>query len=205
MLIPVGTPFNDPGVVALEGENDISSTVVTKGSVNSNKIGLYVIAYSATNVDGFDKTISRDVFVYDPAVSTDISGKYAVDLDYSHRLQFSNGAIIKYADMQGMYGAGDFSTYSVSIDQLAPGIYSVSDLFGGYYVEGRAYAATYAMTGYISLNADNTLDVLSSIVAGWGDSLDALEDASYDPETGSIQWGAEYGGSYSFNVKLNKK
>jgi hypothetical protein len=175
------------------------------GTVDENKIGFYDITYSATNVDGFPNSITRTVIVYDPTITANISGKYAVDLTYSNRFQFSNSKTINYADLPALYGKGDFSTYEVTIAQIVPGIYSVSDFFGGYYVEGRAYASIYAMTGFFSLKPDNTVELLSSHIDGWGDSLDDLTNASYDPVTSSIKWGAEYAATYSFNVKLNKK
>jgi hypothetical protein len=204
VTVELGSAYTDPGVIATEGETDVTKKVITKGSVDPNKKGIYTITYSGVNVDGFASSATRTVFVYDPNITTDISGSYAVDIDYSNRFQFSNKAVIKYSDMGSMYG-GDFSKFTVNFEQLVPGIFSVSDLYGGYYVAGRLYAASYLMSGYVSLNADNTIDLLSSYVPGWRDGLDELNDASYDPETGSIQWGAVYAGSYSFNVKVDKK
>lgn len=205
LALPVGTPYVEPGAKAFENGEDVTGKMKIAGQVNSNEVGFNYITYSAVNQDGFPNSVTRTVIMYDPTVETDISGEYSIDLTYSHRLQFSNNAVIKYADMSGLYGAGDFSKYVVIIEQVVPGIFSVSDFFGGYYVEGRAYTSVYAMRGYISLNPDNSLTVLESHNDGWGDSLDNLANASYDPATGSIQWGAEYAGAYSFNVKLNKK
>lgn len=204
-LLPKGTPYVEPGVKALENGEDISSKMTTTGTIDINKVGFYDLTYTASNVDGFSSSTKRTVIVYDPTITADISGKYSVDLTYSNRFQFSNSAVVKYSKLYTTYGKGDFSTYEVTITKFLPGIYTVSDFFGGYYVEGRGYAATYAMTGYFSLNPDNTIDLLSSHIEGWGDALDALKNASFDPVTNSLQWGAEYGGSYSFNVKLNKK
>jgi hypothetical protein len=206
IVVPVGEEFVDPGVIATEGGEDVSDQVQVLGdAVDTETIGRYVIVYRAVNADGFPASVSREVLVYNPAITTDISGEYAVDLSYSHRLQFANGAIINYSDMAATYGFGDFSEYAVTLEQLAPGMFSVSDLFAGYYAEGRGYsAALYSMTGIISLNVDNTITLLNSYNSGWGDGLDALEDAAYDPATETIQWGAEYAESYSFNVKLIK-
>jgi len=205
MTVPVGSSFTDPGVVAMEGQTDVSQSVVAEGEVDASTIGMYSITYSAKNIDGFSKSVTRDVLVYDPSITLDISGTYTVDLSYSNRFQFSNSAIIKYSDMPSIYGKGDFSTFVVTVNQIVPGIYSVSDFFGGYYQEGRGLGALTAMKGYMSVNPDNSIDLLSSFINYWGDSLDGLADATYDPATQSLQWGAEYAGSYSFNVKLIKK
>ncbi|MDR3340912.1 MAG: DUF5012 domain-containing protein [Candidatus Symbiothrix sp.] len=191
MFVKVGDTFTDPGVIATEGDLDVSAGVKITGSVNTGEIGLYNITYSAVNVDGFSASAARTVFVYNPAVTTDVAGAYTV-ASGTHRLAFSNGAQVAY------------SGYPVRISKVAPGIFYVSDFFGGYYEVRAGYGANYAMTGYFSLNEDNTIDLLDSHVNGWGDALDDLENASYDPQSGVIEWGAVYAGAYSFNVKLSK-
>jgi len=209
-LLPVGTPFVEPGMRAFENGVDVSSEVEVTGvdEIDPDRKGFYDVVYSAVNVDGFPSSITRTVIVYDPTIDADISGDYLVDADLSHRLNLGNETIIQYSNMAAMYGGGDFSTYVVRLGKVAPGIFSVSDFFGGYYSEGRAYKPAYAyeMKGYVALNTDNTLELCSSSVVAWGDSLDDLEDASYDPDTETVQWGAIYAGwLYSFNVVLNKK
>lgn len=49
---------------------------------------------------------------------------------------------------------------------------------------------------------DNTLKLINSSVAGWGDSLTGLQDGVYDPVTGSLSWCADYAGML-FYVVLN--
>ncbi|WP_298651340.1 BT_2262 family domain-containing protein [uncultured Proteiniphilum sp.] len=191
MLLPVGTPYVEPGVIAMEGETDITSSVVITGSVDASAIGIYDISYSATNVDGFSSSVSRTVVVYDPSITTDISGVYTAAAG-THRLAIATGATVSYAD------------YSVTLTSIAPGVFQVSDFFAGYYEVRAGYGSSYAMRGYIKLNADNSLGLLSSSVAGWGDSLDRLEDGAYDPVSGTVSWGAVYAGAYSFNVILTK-
>ena len=52
----------------------------------------------------------------------------------------------------------------------------------------RVYGAAYAMTGYLKQNADNSLEILSGNVAGWGDSYSAMENLVYDETTGDISY-----------------
>lgn len=191
MLVPVGTQFKDPGVVAKEGENDVTSKMTTAGTVNANKIGLYPITYSAVNVDGFPSSITRTVVVYDPTVTTDISGKDTLAAT-SYRLRA--GAKVPY------------SGFTIDITKIAPGIFYVSDFFAGYYDQRAKYGSNYAMTGYISLTPQNQINLLSSKVAGWGDSLNSLDNATYNPETKTIHWEANYSSnpSMTFFVDLYK-
>lgn len=191
MLVPVGETFTDPGVVALEGDEDVTASVTTESNVNANEVGLYSVSYSATNADGFSSSVKRTVIVYDPTVKTDASGAYTVD------------ASVSYREMNGAKGAfkGDFS---VTVDPVAPGIFYISDFLGGWYDQGAAYGASYAMKGYFKLNPDNTIEVLSSRIAGWGDSLDSMTDGKYDPENGQISWSVDYAGQMTFYIVMNK-
>ncbi|HMS52275.1 MAG: DUF5011 domain-containing protein [Sphingobacteriales bacterium] len=73
--IAVGGSFTDPGVVAKEGETEIS--VTTEGTVDVNTPGVYTISYTAVNKDGYSSTDYRYVGVIDPAVAgQDMSGAY---------------------------------------------------------------------------------------------------------------------------------
>ena len=193
-IIELGNNYVDAGVIATEGDKDVTGSVVSKSNVNENEPGFYEVTYSAVNVDGFPASVTRTVIVYNPAITTDLSGEY-LTVSGTHRLTFATGATTAY------------SGYPVIIEQYLPGIFYVSDLFGGYYyprLEASGYGLIHTMTGYISLGSDNTIKLCSSHVAGWGDGLDDLADGIYDPVTGQITWGAEYASLFSFNIVLKK-
>lgn len=186
MTVPVGGSFSDPGVVAKEGTKDVSSKVKETGaeSVDPNKIGVYFINYSATNVDGFSSSAMRTVIVYDPSdvnTTKDISGKYTLTKS-SHR------------------GSTTFSGQTVTIREVAPGFFYVSDFFGGFYDQLRAYGSTFAMTGYVQLHADNSLSCLYSYMeyTYWQQYLDDFS-GKYDSSTGIISWDADWSG-YVFSI-----
>ncbi|MGN0282118.1 MAG: BT_2262 family domain-containing protein [Prevotella sp.] len=183
--VPIGTTYTEQGCKATLNNEDFTSNVKTSGSVDSNQPGLYYITYSATNSDGFTVTATRTVAVCDPTITTDISGTYTTQ-DGSYRNY--NGVIT------------NFSGYTVRISKAAPGIFYISDFLGGWYEQRAGYGSAYAMTGYFQLLADNSLVQLSSYVAGWGDSADYCEDATYDPATGTISYVIGYAGLMEFNV-----
>lgn len=190
-LVAVGSDFTDPGCVCMEGENDITSSVVATSNVNTNKAGVYAITYSAKNVDGYESSITRTVIVYDPtSTERDISGTYTVK-DNSYRLVTSSGKEAK------------FSGYEIEVEYIAPGLYHLSDYLGGYYDQGAGYGPDYAMHGYFNLNNDNTITYLTADVDGWGDSADNVV-ASYDESTGEINLETGYAGSMIFYVTLTK-
>lgn len=185
--VPIGTSYTEQGCKATLNGEDYSANVKTEGSVDSNSPGLYSITYSATNADGFTVSATRTVAVCDPTITTDISGTYTTQ-DGSYRNY--SGTITNYAG------------YSVKITKAAPGIFYVSDFLGGWYDQRAGYGSAYAMTGYFQLLADNSLVQLSSYVAGWGDTADYCEGATYDPATGTISYVVGYAGSMEFNVIL---
>lgn len=75
MVVPLGTDYTEPGVVGKVGDDAVE--VDTEGTVNSSTPGVYPINYSAINEDGFSRTETRQVVVYDPATdAVDLSGSY---------------------------------------------------------------------------------------------------------------------------------
>lgn len=186
-LVPIGTNYTEEGCKATQQGVDVSNQVVTTGSVDTETAGLYYITYTFTNEQGYQSSISRTVAVCDPSITTNVAGKYTVQ----------EGS---YRDYNGKIS--DFKGYSVTVTKAAPGLFKITDFMGGYYDQGAGYGSTYAMTGYFQLLSDNTIKVLSSSVAGWGDSLDALENGKYDPETGTISFDAAYAGVMKFHIIL---
>lgn len=192
MQIPIGTSYVEPGVIATEGSTDITSTMKTTGTVNTAEVGVYTLSYSAINIDGFAKSTERTVMVYNPAITTDVSGSYKA-AESSYRLTIATGA------------TKAFSGYGVTVERAAPGIFQVSDFMGGYYDQGSAYGPGYAMKGYMKLKADNTIDIISGYVPSWGDSYDAFKNGKYDPATENLSWEMTYGGNAMiFFVTLTK-
>lgn len=183
-LLGLGTPYVDPGYVAMEGDEDVTDNVKVTGEVNSNKPGFYTLNYSAVNKDGFSKSVSRTVIVYDPNNTMEVAGDYTSDV--TRRAPYDNA----------------FSGLSVSMSKFLPGIFHVSDLLGGYYSLGYDYGDDYAMTGYIQVNEDNSIELLSSHIKGWGDSLDGMTNGIYDPITNQITFTVMYAGKYTFDVTL---
>lgn len=77
LTIAVGGSYTDAGCVAMEGPENITSRVVTTGSVDPSTPGVYTITYTVANKDGFTATNRRYIGVIDAAASAmDISGVY---------------------------------------------------------------------------------------------------------------------------------
>lgn len=188
--VPIGTTYTEQGCKAILNGEDYSSNVVTTGSVDASKAGLYYITYTATNADGFSVSASRTVAVCDPSITTDISGTYTV----------------QPGSKRDYYGetttTTNFDGYSVRISQAAPGIFYVSDVMGGYYDQRAGYGSSYAMRGYFQLLADNSIVLLSSSVAGWGDSATGFSAGKYDPATGEISYVVNYASVMDFTISL---
>ncbi len=69
-----GVAFVDPAEAKV---GDQTVPLKIDGAVDETKPGLYLITYTATNKDGFGRSTSRQVVVYDPATdATDLTGAY---------------------------------------------------------------------------------------------------------------------------------
>lgn len=194
LSIAKGHAFVDPGYKGLEGTKDVTSTVKVEGSVDGMTVGMYTLVYSAVNSDGFSSSTERTVFIYDPtAPPTDLTGDYLA-------------GVIRTAPDKPM---ATYSGLKVSIKKLAPGFFYVSDFIGGFYAQGRNYlnlnGPGYELEGYMQLNVDNTLTLVSSHSSAWGDSLNEFTNGVYDPATLGLSWDAFYTTTnYDFKVTLEK-
>jgi len=75
LVIPQGSAFTDPGVVATL--NSVAVTPTITGTVDPTTPGVYVINYSASNPQGFSASDFRTVVVLGPDVAAnDFSGTY---------------------------------------------------------------------------------------------------------------------------------
>lgn len=75
MVVGLGTDYTEPGAMAKVGEEDVE--LETAGTVDSNTPGVYPVNYTATNSDGYSRTATRQVVIYDPATdAVDLSGSY---------------------------------------------------------------------------------------------------------------------------------
>ncbi len=189
----IGNDYVDPGVsVTYKGE-DLSSEVEVQGvdAVDGHTIGVYNVVYTI-RIDGIKIERERTVYVCDPTVTTDISGKYTV-AEGSYRLSGS-GVETPY------------SGYIVTIKKIAPGFFSIDKLLGGYYVE-YVYDNAYAFLAYnanIQLTPSNEIKLVAMTQAYWG--LDGgIKEGQYYPETGNIYLVPSFGsGSHDFFVTLTK-
>jgi hypothetical protein len=185
MMVPVGSTYTEPGYIATENEEDVSSSIVVSGTVNTNTPGKYVLNYSITNKDGFPKTAQRTVFVYDATSSILESGEYVVAAG-SNR----NGTA--------------YAGYEIVVYQVLPGTFYITDFLGGWYEQRAGYGSTYAMTGRFALSG-TAINLVSSYISGWKDGLDELENGVYDATTKTITYDVTYAGTLVFHVILTKK
>lgn len=186
VFINSGEDFDDPKASAFLDGVDVSDKLVIKSTVNKDEIGKYSVSYSMVNADGFKVEQIRSVYVVDPTPSSLSSAVYIVQEGTNRN------------------GTTAYSGYPIVIYQSAPGIFAISDFLGGYYDQRAAYGPAYAAVGTFKLLSDNTLELVSSSVEGWGDELDELKNGVNDPVDGRISFTAAYGGQYDFNVILKK-
>lgn len=188
VTVPIGESYVEPGYTAYEGENDVTPNVVVTDDIDETSLGVYTVTYSADNVDGFGAEVERTVVFYDPnAPTTDISGSFSTTIVRTE----SDGI-----NPRNYAGA-------VNISNIAPGIFYVDCLLGGTYSIDAGYGPAYAMTGYVALNNDNTLSLLSSYLSGWEDGLEGFQNGVYDEGTGLCYWESIYADGDIYAVTCN--
>ena len=146
-----GTPFVDPGYVSTMNGEDVTAEVMISGTPDVNN-------------DGFDASASRTVVVLDP--NSAVEGFYLTQPD-SYRTY--NGNEVAFGN-----------AFEILVIDNGDGTLYVDDLFGGWYCQRAGYGTKYAMGGTISLAADGTVGLISSLVPGWGDGLDDLTGSFAD-------------------------
>jgi len=71
LFLKLGEAYTEAGYSATDNaDGDITSKVVVSGSVDTSKIGIYTITYSATDSSNNTSTRTRRIYVYDPNNST---------------------------------------------------------------------------------------------------------------------------------------
>lgn len=227
ILLELNEPYVEEGWTATDKGKDVHDAVVViitnmlgeeVDEVTTDAPGLFTITYIATSEDGVVISDSRQVIAYDPNLTISLANTYDVDFDKSKRLDGSRDWTwtqwsAMYTDpAQWDYAAYSLTSIQVNFEELAPGIYEVDDLLGGFYAglrgygpyyaetAGPSYANYYSMEGMVLLNADSTFSLVSSYIRGWQEGMDDLK-GSFNPDSNLIELHSYYGGM-DFNVVM---
>ena len=178
--INVGDTYKEPGFVATEAGEDISSKVVVSGTVDTSVPGFYDLNYSVSNVDGFAVSATRTVMVKD---------------------------LNKFASAyfgESVYGSRHYYGAPITISDLGGGNYLIDDILGGFYAYGRypGYPYDFLLEAAIHLNEDNSIELLQFGDWYWGADVPELLNGSYDPATGTVLLEMDFGAP--FTVTLTK-
>lgn len=188
IYVKLGETYTDEGASATENGTPID--VVVSSNVDTSTPGSYSVGYKATNQDGFSKTVSRDIVVYDGNTSTyDLAGEYS-------------GHVIRNSSAAREYTLPVTLTAIDGVD----GVFEISDWIAGFYAASPdyGYGPNYAFVGIIQINGDNEVIELA-MTNPWGDPFDSVV-GTYDPATGIIKYTAYWlDGTYDFAVDLTKK
>ncbi|GAA4948775.1 hypothetical protein GCM10023314_22580 [Algibacter agarivorans] len=145
-IVEQGSSYSEPGAIASEAETDVTDQIVISGVVDTSSSGHYLITYNIANKDGFEKSITRHVFVLptDRSKSEDYVGTYTGDV--------SNGT---FSD-------------ATNISHLGDGLYYADDFIGGRYVQGRGLPPIYKITAYFYVSGDGTTYEALLTDSPWG-------------------------------------
>lgn len=188
IVLAKGSEYQEPGYEAILNGKDVTNDVKVNHNINKDKSGLYTITYTIANADGFGKSSARQILVID--MNDPVEGLYKTTLE-SHRM--ASGTRTDYGK--------EFDLYILSNGN---GTYTINDMLGGYYEQRAGYGSDYAMVGVFSVEDDGTIVGISGDVAGWGDSMDSLDDAQFDKANSTISWKVVYA-DMDFYVTMKKQ
>ncbi len=188
MVLIKGADFVDPGLYAEEyksnGDTIKDLDFETINEIDVNVPGSYKLTYQVNNSLGVSFYINRGINVVD----------------------FTGYDVFEIAT--GMFDGirvGPNTGGDIEVNKLVPGIYSISDLFGGYYEQYRGYGSRYSAPGIIIIDEDGSMRSELGYVEGWHSDVVA-SDISYDDATKNISYTVtivEF--SFSFDVELTLK
>ncbi len=191
-------------------------------NISTDAPGMYEISYShATEHEYTSWSEKQSVFVYNPDVTLDISGDYIVDLDNSFSKDLK-GNIEPKDDKTKYCSLTEFCSYygtkgpiTIKLEEYVPGFYTISDAYFGWYEKVRNILQVYRDAGYsedvvkasdipgpgfISLNPDNSITLLSAYSEVYGE-LTSFK-ANFDEATGEFHFEYIYGDAASPSVDI---
>jgi len=180
-----GTPYVEQGIHAIEIVNGDTTELTYEilNEVNVNVPGTYKLQYKVTNSEGYDFYISRKV---------DIVSFTGYDV-----FEIPAGT---YAGIRVGRGGGD-----VEINKLAPGVYQISDLLGGYYDQYVGYGPDYAAPGLLVISEDGSIRSELGYTSGFGTDVVGTNIA-FDVANNVMTYKTTLVAySFSFDVKLTLK
>lgn len=122
--IKVGTAYTDPGFTASDNiDGDITSKVVVSGGVDTSKMGINTITYSASDSFGNTTTVTRKVYVYQQqAVANPINpGNKVVYLTFDDGPSAHTARLLNILDKYGVkatfFVTNQFPSYQYMIGE----------------------------------------------------------------------------------------
>jgi len=169
----LGEPYTDGTVTATENGNPLEVKISVIGevtgyrgtTVNVDVIDKYVITYSATNVDGFDGTVTRTVYIAPPNgdLVTSIEGIYLSNVQRTPTF----AVMSQYSDLKYIY-----------ILKTGANTYELSCALGGYYSIARDYGIDFAFQGAVITANDipvNNFSISQASSPGFGNVADITD------------------------------
>lgn len=184
MVLFKGTPYVDPGIHAMEIVGN-DTTELEYEVINDVKVdipGTYRIFYKVVNSENVPFYTSRRVNI----------------------VSFTGYDVFEMPD--GTYDGIRVNRNlggPVQLKKLAPGVYQISDLFGGYYEVGVGYGPDYAAPAILVIGEDGSIrSELGN--APWGEIIGT--NFVYNASTKVLTYKVTIiSASFSFDVKLTLK
>ena len=173
VILELGESYTDAPVTATEAGEPLDVSVQVTGemsgysgtTVDVNTVDQYTITYSATNMDGFDGSVTRTVIVAPPTgdLVTSLEGVYLGNVQRTPAF----AVLPQYSNLEYIF-----------IWKTGDNTYGISCAIGGYYSIGRDYGYDYAFQGAVITANDipgNSFSFTQAVCPGFGNVGDIGE------------------------------
>jgi len=182
MVLFKGTPYEDPGIYAIEISNGDTTELEYEilNEVNVEIEGTYKLQYKVTNSEGYNFYISRNVSI--------------VSFTGYDVFEIPSGSYDGIRVNRGFGGV-------VQINKLAPGVYQISDLLGGYYDQYVGYGPTTAAPAILVIEEDGNVRTELGNAPGFGEDVYGI-GFTFDDVNNVLNYTAVFEDGFSFDVRL---
>ena len=190
------------GSVDISDVNQVINAILGKTTDPQALARADVNGDGAADISDVNQVINIVLGKYEPFgnlnVTVDMSGSYNTDMELSI---YNNSAT--YAQRAALLGHTDQCT-GITLEKIVDGVFYCNDLFGGYASQILSNNQSLVMNGYLTVDNDGNVSLMSSYCPGWNDSLDGLSSGHFDAQTGTLSYDIMFE-SLPFHVVLNRQ
>lgn len=174
-IVELGSTFTDPGATATDDEDgDLTTSIISSGTVNTSAVDIYTITYSVTDAAGNSATETRDVYVV--ATKASYAGTYDVAEVCEDGTSFDYEVTVTAGSGEDELIFNNFGGYGTTVSIV---VTIAGDLGDELIVNGSDDGFTFTGSGTLTTGSSSDMKFSISYTADDGSATLSC-DADYD-------------------------